>query len=182
MNSAGRIFGHSNALIRSALTAWLGLGASVGFLAWVLGFGLGGPGAPEAVLDSYGRSLLTGLAVSGVVVAVGAALGQSAWLARASYASCLLYAGFLATLGWRPWPWLLLAAAAALLAPLRRRDFTHAAQPLLLLHAMGSLGGLYAAFQLKTFLTGWPMFRNVLSALWLLLTSLWDLHPWWPRS
>jgi hypothetical protein len=182
MNNAGRTSGNSSAVIRSALAAWLGLGACVGFLAWVLGFGLDGPGAPQAALESYGRSLLTGLAVSGVAVALGAALGQGAWLARASYASCLFYAGFLATLGWRLWPWLLLAAAAALLASLRRRDFTHATQPLLLLHAMGSLGGLYAALQLRTFITAWPMFRNVLSALWLLLTSLWDLHPWWPRS
>jgi hypothetical protein len=172
MKDGSRKTGDWNAAIPSALAAWVGLGASAAFLAWILGWGPDGPGAPEAALGSYGRSLLAGLVVSGVVAALGTALGQAAWLARAGYASCLLYAAFPATLGWRSWPWLLLAAAAALLASLRRRDFTHAAQPLLLVHAMGSLGGLYACFQLRTFLAAWPTFRDVLSGLWLVLASL----------
>jgi hypothetical protein len=150
------------------LATWLGLGASIGFYVWILGIGRAGPGTPEVALGSYGRSLLPGLAASAALVGLGFALGQAAWLARASYASCLLYCACLATLGPPPLRWAALAAACALLAALRRSALTNASSALLLLHAMGSLSGLYLTFQLRTFLAAWPAFREVLGALWLL--------------
>ena len=153
--------------IATPLAAWLGLGLSAGFLLWVVGSGEHGVAAPAAALGSYARWLLVGLAVAAVLVAVGTAAGQRAWLARASYASCLFYLGFLAVLDWRPLPWALVAGACALLVALRRSDLTNASVPLVLLHAMGSLGGLYLSFQLRTFLAAWPAFRDVLAALWL---------------
>jgi hypothetical protein len=155
-----------------ALAAWLGLGAAGGFFVWTLGLAAGGAGAPPAALASYAKSLLAGLAASGIAVALAPWAMAGAWLARASYASCALYAGFLTTLGWQGWPWLLLAAAAGVLALLRRSDLSHAARELLLLHAMGTLGALYASFQLPTFLAAWPAFRETFGGLWLVLTSI----------
>jgi hypothetical protein len=158
--------------LATPLAAWLGLGLSAGFLLWVVGSGEHGLAAPAAALGAYAWWVLVGLAVAAVLVAVGAAAQQRAWLARASYASCLFYLGFLVVLDWRPLPWVLLAGACLLLVPLRRSDLTNASGPLVLLHAMGSLGALYMSFQLRTFLAAWPAFRDVLAALWLALTPI----------
>jgi hypothetical protein len=155
----------------SLLAAWAGIGGAAGFLSWVVEFGAAGAGGPPIALGSYARSLLVGLAASAAVVGLDSLRGQATWLARASYASCLLYAGFLTTLAGSWWPWFLLAAALLLLVALRRRDLTHAAVELLLLHSMGTLGALYACFQLPNYLAGWPAFREVADALWLVLTS-----------
>jgi hypothetical protein len=161
-----------NARLASILAAWLGIGAAAAFFTWNFELRPGAAPAVDVALPSYGWALLLALAASGIAVALGSALGQVAWMARASYASCLLYAGFLATLGW-PWlPWLLIAAAIALLVALKRRNFSRAGIELLLLHGMGTLGALYACFQLPTFLAAWPAFREVAGALWLVLTSV----------
>jgi hypothetical protein len=162
-----------NAHRPTLIAAWLGIGAAGAFFTWAaLGLQSGGPPAVDVALPTYGWALLIGLAASGIVVALGALLGQVAWLARASYASCLLYAEFLAALGGSWWPWLLLASAALMLVALRRRDLSRSGVELLLLHAMGTLGALYACFQLPTFLAAWPAFREVASSLWLVLTSI----------
>lgn len=158
--------------LSSIVSAWLGIGAAAAFFAWALELGSGAAPAVDVTLPTYGWALLLGLAASGVVVALGSALGQVTWLARASYASCILYAGFLTTLGWSWLPWLLIVAAIVMVVALRRRDVSHAAAELLLLHAMGTLGALYASFQLHAYLAAWPAFREVASSLWLVLVSV----------
>jgi len=153
------------------LASWAGLGLASGFFLWTLGVGAGGPGAPETVLWPYAGSVSVGLGVGGVLAALVRAAAGTAWLARAGYASSLLYLGSLVTL-WQPLAWAALAGACSVLVPLRRSDCTNANAPLLLLHAMGSLSGLYVCFQLRTYLATWPAFRDVLAGLWLLVRSV----------
>ena len=160
------------AVIPAAVAAWFGIGAAGAFFAWALAVRSEVAPAVDVALPAYGWAVLIGLSSSGAVVALGAALGQVAWLARASYASCVFYVAFLATFGGWWVPWLLLGGAGVMLVALRRRDLSQSGVELLLLHAMGTLGALYATFQLRTFLAAWPAFREVAGSLWLVLSSL----------
>jgi hypothetical protein len=151
------------------LVAALGLGSSLGFFLWLVAGGAAGVGEIEPALRSYSGWLLAGLAIGGLLAGATAALAGPAWLARAGYASCLLYAGCFAGGAGRYLPWGLLVAAGAALAALRRTHCAGALRAILLLHAMGTLGGLYMRFQLPVFLAAWPAFREVLAGLRLLL-------------
>lgn len=152
------------------LAAGLGLALSIGFLLWLVAGGVN-PARPEIALASYARWLLAGSMAGAVLTAAIPVSARAAWLARISYASSVFYLGFLAVLGWPALPWVLFAAACALLAALRRSDLANAGTPLLLFHVMCSLGALYMTFQLGKFLAAWPAFLDVLKGLWLVVAS-----------
>lgn|GEM_PF-1316036 len=153
------------------IVPWFGLGASAGFLLWII---LSSPGELQQVpvgLRRYLFFLSLGLAASGVVCAV--LWFRRAWhvAARLNYLSCIFYFGFLKVLGWKFIPWALVAVSVA--------GFFRHADPsienrwsLLLLHAMGSLAGLYMAFHLGDFLRPWGAFAQVAGSLWLLIVNL----------
>lgn len=151
----------------ATVNAWLGLGAAIGFLVWVLQASV----APDALtldaaLPSYGWSLATGLVASAVVVLVlrltFASIGT---LGLVSYVSCLFYLAAGKIVGGDAVPWAL--AGLALVVILVRRNHSVAAEPpLLLLHAMGTVSGLYVFFHLPALVAAVPAFRAGLLALW----------------
>jgi hypothetical protein len=153
------------------LIPWLCCGASVGFLLWIL---LNGPAELQQVsvgLRSYLLLLPTGLAAAGVVCAVLWFAGIWGIAARLSYSSCIFYFGFAKVLGWAFVPWVLVVAAVIGFSYTKKRSI-EIRWSLLLLHAMGTLTGLYMAFHLNGFLRPWGLFMETTRSLWLLLINL----------
>ena len=151
------------------LVSWLGLGAATGFFTWIVRTAPDGPGPPETALAGYAGSLLIGLVASAPLFALTWVLRISQWFARISYASCLLYLSVLATPDGLMLAWAFPVVACSLLGLLRHSRIAEARVALVLVHAMGTLSGLYLSFQLPSFIASWPAFREVLAALWLLL-------------
>jgi len=112
------------------------------------------------------------LIASGVIVlvlrlAAGTSIGT---LGLVSYVSCLFYLGFGKVFGGDAVPWAMLAVAVVVLLISRRRAIP-VAPPLLLLHAMGTMSGLYLFFHLREFWNAEPAFRDVLQALWIWVSA-----------
>ncbi len=157
--------------VAATANVWLGLGAATGYLVWALRI----PTAPESIdtaLSVYGWSLIAGLIASGIVVlvlrlAAGASIGS---LGLVSYVSCLFYLGFGKVFGGDAVPWAVVAAALVVLL-VRRRSSVPVKPPLLLLHAMGTMSGLYLFFHLREFWSAEPAFRDVLQALWIWISA-----------
>jgi hypothetical protein len=165
----GRARQRSSSPTGPTLILWASLGAASGFLLWSLRVAAAGAAAVEASLQLYASSLLIGLLLSGIVLACLRALReQSSSLGFVSYASCVVYLGFGAALGWPLLPELLAASAAALMIFGRARWLVAVEPPLLLAHVMGTVSGLYLFFHLREFLSALPAFRDVLQGLWML--------------
>jgi hypothetical protein len=150
------------------LILWASLGAASGFLLWSLRVEAAGADALEASLRLYASSLLIGLLLSGIALAC--LRRHSSALGWVSYASGVVYLGFGTALGWSPLPAALAVSAAAVIVFGRARWVVAAEPPLLLAHVMGTVSGLYLFFHLREFLSAWPAFREVLAALWMLLS------------
>ncbi len=150
--------------------AWIGLAAPVGYLLWILRIGPAASEHVDAALQLYASSLAVGLATGGAaLLLLHWASPRPAWLGSISYASALLYLGCLKVVGWPALPWALLIGACLVAARLRRRMSIRQSPSLLLLHAMGTVSGLYLFFHLPELLGAWAPFRSVLAGLRLLI-------------
>jgi len=153
------------------LVPWLCLGASSGFLAWVI---FSGPGEMQQVLVGLRRYLLfvpAGFAAAGAVCVLCWFRGAGGVAARLSYVSCIFYFGFLKVLGWSFVPWALIVVA--IIGFSRSNELSIETRwSLLLLHVTGTLAGLYMAFHLNDFLYPWEPFKDVVRSLWLLTIEL----------
>jgi hypothetical protein len=153
---------------------WFCLSSAGAFAAWTLGSSPADLRQLEIGLPRYLVYLLAGGVIGGVL---GTVLRRRASAARFTgpllCASCLLYAGFLKTLGWPSVPWWLLAAVSVLtLARPARLQLPPHWGSLALLHSMGTMTGLYLSFHLTEFTAAWGAFRQVAGALWRLTTTV----------
>jgi len=146
-----------------------GLGSAAGFLLWIIFSGTGELQQVQVGLQRYLFFLLpVGLAAASVVCALLWLAGAWSFAVSLSYVSCVFYFSFLKVLGWDFIPWVLMAVAVIVV--FRNRKLVIEAQSsLLLLHAMGSLAGLYMAFNLGKFLQPWEFFMETVQSLWLLV-------------
>jgi hypothetical protein len=130
---------------------------------------ISGPGEMQQAAVGLPRYL----AVAPYALAGAGVLCALLWFGRTwqisapgSYASCVVYFGFFKVLGPDFVPWLLTALAVGayfiVSKPFRAR------WTLFLLHAMGTMTGLYMAFHLPDFLAGWEPFKEIVHSLWLL--------------
>ncbi|HJP39374.1 MAG TPA: hypothetical protein QF499_09640 [Gammaproteobacteria bacterium] len=149
---------------------WLCCGASIGFLLWVIFSGTGELHSVPVGFRRYMFFFPVGLAVSGVAGVLLWFAGAWAVTGRLSYLSCVFYFGFLKVLGWTFVPWILLIVAS--IEFVRTREIqVETRLSLLLLHVMGSLAGLYMAFNMGRFLQPWGSFQEVVRSLWLLVSG-----------
>ena len=145
-----------------------GLGVATGFLLWVMFSGTGELQQVAVGLQRYLYFLLpVGLATAAVVCALLWFAGAWSFAASLSYVSCVFYFGFLKVLGWWFVPWVLIVVAV-ILSFRSRKLVIETRSPLLLLHLMGSMGGLYMTFNLGKFLQPWGFFMETVQSLWLL--------------
>jgi hypothetical protein len=123
-----------------------------------------GPVTLVRYLDVLGSAALG----AGVVTAVFIGFGAHRMLARLCCAAGLCYLAFLKAVGIALAPWLALGLAIVAAIAVFRRTVAISAE-LLLMHAMGTLAGIYLVLNLHKFLAGWDPFRDVLRALgWLM--------------
>ena len=157
--------------ISRLLVVWLSLGLATGFLLWITLSGLGELEQVAVGLRRYLFFLLpVGLAAAGVICTLLWFTDYWVFVIRLSVVSCVFYLGFLKVLGWAFIPWVLIAVAAIGLFRIRKLAI-ETRSSLLLLHSMGSLSGLYMAFNLDKFLQPMELFMETVQSLWLLVVG-----------
>ncbi len=153
----------ANAVV-DALVPWACLSLAGAFFGWLAGSAPTELAAAPVAVTRYLIALTPAAVVAGAACAILFWLRAGTWLARASLASALCYLGFLkiAGVGLAPWAALGLAIAAGLGA----RPKIAGTPMLLMVHAMGTLTGMYLVFRLDRYLDGWAPFLDVLRSLW----------------
>lgn len=154
--------------LKLLLPAWLGLSLALGFLALGIALPAGPPGDPQAVVAAW--SAFLGPAAFAAMLVCGAL----AWTGREDFAGRLLVGALGAYLACLIVTGLPGIVAGALVASLGLCVATRPGERdpgmLLLLHAMGTIGGLYVIINLHRYLAAGPAFRDILRALkWLVV-------------
>ena len=149
------------------LIGWLCCGLAATFLLWTT---LSAPGELQQIPVGLGRYFYFfpfGMAVGAALVILLWLVAADDYLAGISLNAALIYLGVLKTLGWTPVPWI--ALGAGVVGFISRRTIRQELRwTMLLLHIMGSLAGIYLAFQLARMLGPWRLFGETIRSLWLL--------------
>jgi hypothetical protein len=143
-------------------STWACLTLPIAFVLWTLTV------MPESLRDGpasaplYALMLVPAAVAAAVIAGLLAIVRRGEWSGRVCYAAALAYlAAFRAAgLTWAPAGALLLVATAALAGRPRRH-----VPALLLVHVMGTCGGLYLAFSIERYARGWQPLLGLLRAL-----------------
>jgi hypothetical protein len=153
------------ALARGPWAAALGAGLGAAFLAWAALTDAPGMRNPVVALPGYGRALAyAGTAAAVALLALAPRLGRGRADALALAALGAYAAAFKVVAG-NAAPGVALALAAVLYWRCRGRARAVPAALLVVLHAQGTLAGLYLAARLGDLLAGWPGFTASMRAI-----------------
>ena len=151
---------------------WVALGFPFTFLIWVERFHSQSFQTVEVGVQLYLSSLVFGWVLAGLFLGILRVFKSRWWsLGWVGYGSVLFYIGFLKTLNveWVPWLGVAGWVVFTLYGVYGKKHL--AAQPsLVVIHAIGTLSGLYMTFHLTEFLKGWEPFLDVVQGLWMVMS------------
>jgi hypothetical protein len=151
-----------------AVVPWACLSLAGTFFWWSAGSAPAELAEASVALTRYLIAFTPAALAAGVACGVLVWFGAGAWMARLSATSALCYLGFLKVAGLvlAPWVALGLVVAAALVA----RPKLAVTPLLLMVHAMGTIMGMYFLFSLDRYLPGWEAVLEVLRGFWWAVT------------